>query len=57
MKGNLRRAGGTRVRVRVEEDAVDDVDDAVREQDVGLHDLRCRVAERDVLAGLIQVER
>ena len=43
-----RGACSARVAVRVEEYAVDDVDDAVREEHVGLRDQRGDVARRDV---------
>ena len=51
-----RGACSARVAVRVEEYAVDDVDDAVREEHVGLRDQRGDVARRDVLAGRVAGE-
>ena len=55
-RGHLRRAGSARVRVGVEEDTVDDVDDTVREEDVRLDDGGGSVADGDVAASRVQVE-
>ena len=52
-----RGACSARVAVRVEEHAVDDVDDAVREEDVWLDDLGGHVARGDVVPGRVQHER
>ena len=55
-KGHVRRGSGGGIRVRVGEDRVDDVHDAVREEHVGLDDARGDVAERDVLAARVDRE-
>ena len=50
MEWGLRRTRSTRVAIGVQEDSVNNMDDTVREEDIGLNDTRGDVTRGHVLA-------
>lgn len=55
-QGHVRGAGGARVNLSVEQHAVNDVDHAIRQEDVRLHDLGGDVARSHEVSGGVENE-